>query len=145
MTRIENSIEIDASPEKIWPMIQWDKMPEWLDSCKKAVWTSKDKYKVGSTLQVRSELGGMKGEMDVEMTEVIENEKLAWQSTSKNAPMSGIRTLSPTKAGTKVTTVEEYEMPYSILGKLIDKLQFHKAFEKSVDIGLKKLKDMLEK
>ena len=145
MTRIENSIEINASPEKIWPMIQWDRLPEWLDSCKNVEWTSKDKYKVGSTAHVKSELGGMKGEMDVEMTEVIENEKLAWRSTSKNAPMFGFRYLSPTKAGTKVTTVEDYEMPYSILGKLIDKLRFHKAFEKSVDIGLKKLKDMLEK
>jgi hypothetical protein len=33
----------------------------------------------------------------------------------------------------------------TILGKLIDKLRFHKALEKSFDTGLKKLKDMLEK
>ena len=39
----------------------------------------------------------------------------------------------------------DYELPYSVLGKLIDKLRVHKALEKSFDIGLKKLKDILEK
>jgi len=29
LTRIEKSIEINAPPEKIWPMIQWDRTPEW--------------------------------------------------------------------------------------------------------------------
>jgi len=31
-------------------------------------------------------------------------------------------------------------MPYSILGKLIDKVRFHKALENSFEDGLKKLK-----
>jgi hypothetical protein len=39
----------------------------------------------------------------------------------------------------------EYELPYSIFGKLIDKLRVHKAMEKSFEAGLKKLKDMAEK
>ena len=38
-----------------------------------------------------------------------------------------------------------YELPYSVLGKLIDKLRFRKAMEKSFEAGLKKLKDMMEK
>ena len=81
--------------------------------------------------------------MDVEITEVIENEKLAWRST--NFKMSGFRSLSSTKDGTKLTTVEEYEMPYSIIGKLIDKLWFRKAMEKEVETGLNNMKAMLEK
>jgi hypothetical protein len=39
----------------------------------------------------------------------------------------------------------EYELPYSFLGKLIDKLSAHKELEKGFDDGLKKLKDMMEK
>ena len=126
-------------------MIQWDRFPEWFAPTKKAEWTSKDKYKVGSTLHIKMSLAGIKGEWDAEYTEVIENKKLAWRSISSNLKMSGVRTLSPTKAGTELTSVEEYEMPYSILGKLTDKLRFRRAFEKSVDVGFKKLKDMLEK
>jgi hypothetical protein len=60
-TKIEKSIEINAPPEKIWPMIQWDRMPDWFDPCKSAEWTSKDKYKVGSTVNVKISLAGLKG------------------------------------------------------------------------------------
>jgi hypothetical protein len=76
---------------------------------------------------------------------VIENKKLGWRSTSPKMKMSGVRILSPTENGTKLTTIEAYQMPYSILGQLIDKLRFKNAFEKSVDVGLTKLKGMMEK
>jgi len=52
----------------------------------------------------------------------------------------GFFALSPTKAGTKVTMGMEYEMPYSILGKLIDKLRVHKAMEKDLEKGLNGIK-----
>ncbi len=87
----------------------------------------------------------LKATWDGETTEYIENEKVAWRSTGGNFTGFGFNALSPTKAGTKVTLVNDYELPYSILGKLIDKLRFHKAMEKSYDDGLKKLKDMMEK
>ena len=145
MTRIEKSIEIKATPEKVWPMVAWEKLPEWYDLFKKVEYTSKDKYKVGETVHIYVEAGGMKTELDYETTEVIENEKVAFRSTSKNFKATGFHGLSPTKAGTKVTIFADYELPYSILGKLVDKLRFHKALEKSFDDGLKKLKDMMEK
>jgi len=44
-----------------------------------------------------------------------------------------------------VTLGATYELPYSLLGKLIDKLHTRKAMEKSFEVGLKKLKDMMEK
>ena len=53
-------------------------------------------------------------------------------------------TLEPIAKGTKVTYLMDYEMPYSVLGKLIDKLRFRKAMEKSFEVGLKKLKSMME-
>jgi uncharacterized membrane protein len=145
LTRIEKSIEINVSPKKVWSMVAWEKLPEWYDLFKKVEYTSKDKYKVGETVHIISEAAGVKAEWDAETTEVIENEKAAWRSTGGNFTGIGSTALSPTKAGTKVTIVMEYELPYSVLGKLIDKLRVHKALEKSFDIGLKKLKDILEK
>ena len=145
MTKIEKSIEIKASPEKIWPMIQWDRTPEWYPDWKKVEWTSKDKDKVGSTVHIYVEAAGMKTELDYETTEVIENEKVAFRSTSKNFKATGYHSLSPTKAGTKVTIFADYELPYSVLGKLFNKVAFHRTMEKSFEVGLKKLKDMMEK
>ena len=145
MTRIEKSIEINAPPEKIWPMLQLEKLPEWHTEFKKIEVTSKDKYKVGSTVHEIIEVAGTKREMDAEITEVTENEKMAWRTTGGAFKASGFFALSPTKVGSKVTQMMDYELPYSVLGKLIDKLRVHKAIDESYDIALKKLKDIMEK
>jgi uncharacterized membrane protein len=145
LTRIDKSIEINVSPEKIWPIIRWENVPEWFDTVKKVEWTSQEHNKVGSTFHVMQEAAGAKMESDNEITEVIENEKMAFRTIGGNVTFVGSVTLSPTKAGTNVTIAEEYGLPYSVLGKLIDKLRVHKAMEKSIDDALKKLKDTIEK
>ncbi len=145
LARIEKSIEINTPPEKIWPLVTWDRVPEYYDSIKKVEWTSKDKDKVGSTVHVTSEIVGVKGEFDAEITEMIENKKAAWRTTSGNPTMIYSLTLSPTKTGSKLTTAVDYELPYSVLGKLIDKLRVHKAMEKEGEKALQKIKDTVEK
>ena len=56
MTRIEGSIEINASPEKVWSMIVHDRLPEWFDLFKKIELTSKEDDKLGATHHMTSEL-----------------------------------------------------------------------------------------
>ena len=145
MTRIEKSIEINAPPEKVWSMIYWERLPEWHTDFKTVEITSEEKNKVGTTVHITGETAGVKVEMDLETTELIANEKVAFRTTGGNITGLGYITLSPTKAGTKVTEVIDYQLPYSVLGKLIDKLRVHKAIDKSYDVALKKLKDMVEK
>jgi hypothetical protein len=87
----------------------------------------------------------VKTELDYETTEVIENEKVAFRSTRKNFKATGFHSLTPTTTGTKVTIFADYELPYSVFGKLFDKVTFHRTMEKSFEVGLKKLKDMMEK
>ncbi len=101
--------------------------------------------KVGSTVHEIIEVGGTIREMDAEITEFTENEKVAWRTTGGAFTASGYFALSPTKAGTKVTQMMDYELPYSVFGKLIDKLRVHKAIDESYDVALKKLKDIIEK
>jgi hypothetical protein len=38
----------------------------------------------------------------------------------------------------------DYELPYSVLGKILDKLMFRKGFELFLDGGAKKAKEILE-
>ena len=55
--RVEKSIEIKASPEKVWEMLAFDRLPEWNEEWGERVeYTSKvhvpkDKYRVGATAQ----------------------------------------------------------------------------------------------
>ncbi len=144
MTRIEKSIEINASPEKIWPLLQWDRSTEWYAPFKKVEYTSDKKNMIGGTVHVSGEIAGVKAEWDAENTELVENEKVAWRSIGGSFTGTGFNALNPTKTGTKVTIGMDYELPYSVLGKIIDKLRVQKAMKKSIEDGLKKLKALVE-
>jgi uncharacterized membrane protein len=145
LTRIEQSIDINAPPEKIWSFINWDNVPKLYESVKKVEWTSKEHNKVGATLRFTSELAGVKGVADAEITEWIDNKKASWRTTSGNPTIIYNASIEPTKSGSKVTFVADYELPYSVLGKIIDKLRVHKAMQKDGENALKKLKAMAEK
>ena len=146
MARIEKTIEIKAPPEKLWPMGSIERIPEWMSFIKKVEWTSKDKDVVGSTARVSVELAGVKSESNVEMTECVKNKKRAWRAISGSpTPVSNVTALTPTEAGTKITYLMDYELPYSFLGKIIDKLRVSKELEKSIEQGFKKLKATVEK
>jgi uncharacterized membrane protein len=144
MTKVERSIEINASPEKIWPFAKFDKLPEWYYPMKKVEWKTAEKNTVGSIARVTGDLAGMKVEWDAEITESVENRVGAYRSISGNVTSFGSTTLNPAKTGTQVTVAVDYQLPYSVLGKMLDKLKFHRAFEKSFETSLKKLKELVE-
>ena len=58
--------------------------------------------------------------------------------------MDGSHILEPTATGTKLTNTADYELPYSILGKIVDKLKVSKDIEKRMEKELRDLKKALE-
>jgi coenzyme Q-binding protein COQ10 len=145
MTRIERSVEINASPQEIWPFISWERTPEWYTAFKEVKHTSKVRNAVGETVHIKGEVAGAKAEWDGETTEKVVNEKIAWRSIGGAFTGFGSYVLSPIANGTNVTFMMDYEMPYSVFGKLMDKLRFQKAFEKTINSGLQNLKVIAEK
>ncbi len=146
MARLEKSIEIDASPEKIWSLVNWDRVPEWYDSIKKVEWkTAKGTMGVGTAVHVWSESGGVKTEFDTEITEFVDKEKVTWRTTSGTPTTIFHASMIPSGTKYKMTTTFDYELPYSILGKLIDKLKVHKELEKEAESALQRMKAVAEK
>jgi uncharacterized membrane protein len=145
LARVEKSIEINAPLDKVFSLIRWDKVPEYYDSIKKVEWISEPIMKVGATVYVLSDIAGSKGEWDAEITEYKDNEKVSWRTNSGNMTIIYNSTLDPAEVGTKLTTAFDYELPYSVLGKLIDKLRVHKAMEKEAEKALQKMKEAAEK
>ena len=151
MGRFENSIEIKAPPEKVWEMLALDRFPEYVEDIKSVEYTSevntpKDKYRVGATVHIIEK----HEEFDMEITESIENEKITCRSKgpfsqSGNVTLIISHTLKPTKTGTEITYAGEYEMPYGIFGKLLDKLFMQRVSEKQTEKSLEKLKSIVEK
>jgi uncharacterized membrane protein len=144
MARIEKAIEIHTSPEIIWPIACPDRVPQWMTLIKKVEYTSKKRDSVGSTAHWTGKACGIKSEWDTETTEWELNERRAWRSIAGNFTGVGSVTLISTKTGTKATFMMDYDLPYSVLGKTVDKLRVYKAVEKGTERGLKKLKEIAE-
>ena len=146
LTRIVNSIEINAPPEKIFSIIsEFERAPEWQPEFKKIWYTSKEKKKIGATLHANAEVGGFKPDIDFTITEWSENKRITWKTMMGNASGSGSITLEPIGPVTKYTVAIEYAMPYSVLGKLVDRLRIRKAMEKSYETAIKNQKVLAEK
>ncbi len=144
MARIEKSIEIFAPAEKIWPLVYWDKVPQWMDQIKRAAYTSEYKDRLGATAHVSGGAGGIRAEWDAETTEWRENEKFGWRTFAGTFTGFGSMTLTSSDVGTQATFVMDYDLPYSFLGKLVDRLRVSRDLERGTERALKKLKDLAE-
>jgi len=144
LARIEQSIEIEANAERIWHLVRWDMVPKWLDIIKQVDYTSKETDEVGAAAHWIGEAGGVKSEWDTETTEWETNRRGSWRTTGGTFTGIGGVMLTPTDTGTKATFMMDYDLPYSILGKIIDKLRVCKAIEKGTTQGLRKLKRIAE-
>lgn len=153
MGRIEKSIEIMAPAEKVWEMLALDRLPEWEEGYKEDLTTIEytsevnapgDKYRVGLSahLDTRGE-----GEMDLEITESLENEKITYHlfggKFTKDLKLAFL--LEPLDERTKFSYGVDYEISWGILGKFLDKLFAQREVEKGVEKALENLKSILEK
>ena len=145
MTRVEKSIVIRASPERIWEMLALDRWSDWYSQqafidtkdmkFTSEVNTPEDKYRVGSTAYPPAH-----PQEGFEVTESIENEKITY--LHGGSPMTYI--LEPVEDGTKLTYVVEYEMPWGIFGKVIEPFA-RRIGERGMEKSFEKLKSILEK
>jgi hypothetical protein len=81
----------------------------------------------------------------MEITEFVKNKKMSSHTigASKNK-MVNSWTFKPTAKGTKWTMSMDYEVPYSVLGKVIDKLKVGKDLDKVMGKMMENVKKSLE-
>jgi uncharacterized protein YndB with AHSA1/START domain len=123
--RVEKSIEIAAPPEKIWPFLaEPNKVLEWYIPLQKFEYTSEQRGGVGAPLYFEEKVAGQLMKLNCEVTEWVENEKLAFKMTSGKGMKSyeEIWTIKATPSGSKFTFTEQGELPYGTIGKLIEPL-----------------------
>ena len=149
MTRIERSIVIEAPVEKVFAFVSdLDNFIKAQPPEMKMEVLSRDEgpQRVGFTVKARVKIGDQVWEVEVETTEFVENERVSMRQTGgAMKKMLMTDTFEPADGGTKWTAIVEYELPYSLLGKLIDKLKFRKDMEKSSDYYVNKTKELIEK
>ena len=143
---MERSIEIRATPEKVWEMLALDRLPEWLDEMEmksgkytSEVHTPEDKYKVGAIAHIIEK----RWEYDLEITESLENKKMMVHSIGKYT-YTFTFTLKPVDGGTKLTLVGDLEIPWRVLGTIYKALTM-RSFRKQLGKFIENLRAVLEK
>jgi uncharacterized protein YndB with AHSA1/START domain len=137
------SIEIAASPEKVFDFLISDKAnelsPEWF----KGEWTSEKPIGLGSTVHYVGLHKYNKGEeWNAEVTEFAGNQSLTMLlrgANEKSHDQTNHYALEPTNKGTKVSLTMEYKA-----GKLLDALVVKRMVETENNRALEKLKKALE-
>jgi uncharacterized protein YndB with AHSA1/START domain len=143
--KIEKSVKINAPPEKVFGLLtDREQVPKWNKLIKEARVTSTQQTGVGSTVHYVGEAGGAQGEWDIETTEWVKNKKYATRTTSGDVAMLVTWTLKEVNGGTELTYEIRYELPYSILGKIINKLKASKDIENGMIVALQNLKQLSE-
>ena len=121
--KVQRSIEIAAPPEKIWPfLVEPEKILKWCITFKKFEYTSEQRSGVGTPFYIEEKAGPMPlMKLNFTVTECVENEKLTFRMTSG----SGVKgyeqswTVEATPSGSRFTFMENFELPFGIIGKLI--------------------------
>jgi carbon monoxide dehydrogenase subunit G len=144
--KASRSIEIEASPEKVFTfMCDTEKMNEITKGTEESEYTSEGPIGVGTTKHTVGKAGRFKEESNFEITEFVKDRKVIMRTIeASRVKMNVSQSFEPTAKGTKLTVTNDYEVPYSILGKLIDKIMVHKNIEKAMEINLKNIKKALE-
>ena len=119
-----------------------DVWSEWT----KATPTSEGPVEVGSVCHfVGQGSWSNMGEWDMEVTELVKNQRMSMRTVgAAKVHATDTCLLEPTAKGTKLTYSEEYKVPYSFIGALIDKLKVSKEVEKNNRKMLENLKNALE-
>jgi uncharacterized membrane protein len=144
MTILSKSIEIERPPEQVFRFVNdFDKMNAVHAGYTEAHYTSKGPMSVGSTAHFVGTHGGSKTEWDMRLTDFDENKKVRWHTDEPNK-MTNTLLLEATNKGTMLTHIVEYELPYSYLGKIIDKLRVKKDVEKEMSAWLENAKYTIE-
>jgi len=132
-------------------MLAFDRFSEWDVGTQKHVkstsYTSEvrapeDKYRVGAKLTMIETSGRA---MEGEITESVSEKRLVARMASGNLSGLVALELEPVGEGTRFMYSMEYEMPWGVLGKLMDGLFARRMSEKEIQGSLENVKRILEK
>jgi uncharacterized protein YndB with AHSA1/START domain len=120
--RVRKSVEIVAPPEKVWPFfVEPEKVLQWCITFKRFEYSGSQRSGVGTPVYIEEQAGGRLSRMQFEATGWKESEKLVLRMVSGGSYRSYCMefSLERTPLGSRVTFMEEIELPFGVIGKLL--------------------------
>ncbi|MDY6917133.1 MAG: SRPBCC family protein [Chloroflexota bacterium] len=112
--RVQQSIEISAPPEKVWPfLVEPEKVLKWWTTLEKFEPVGERRGSVGAAFYVEERAGGPPMKMSFGATEWVENEKITLHMTAgKNVKgYEQSLTLEAVPTGSRFTFMEDVQLP----------------------------------
>jgi uncharacterized protein YndB with AHSA1/START domain len=144
--KVQKSIYIKATPEKIWPFfVEPEKVLQWCITFKKYEYTNKQYNGVGTAIYIEEQAGGPLMKMNFEITDCIANEKLSLQMISGTGVKAYKQdwSLEPIPSGSRFTFQEEVILPFGVIGRLLGSIM-EGSSAATVDKMLARLKGLSE-
>jgi ligand-binding SRPBCC domain-containing protein len=149
LTRFERSTVIQAPVEKVFAFAtDLDNFMRTSPPEMEMKLLSRDEgpTRVGQKAKVKAKAGGQVWEAEIETMEYVKNKKhTVRQSGGALKKLTMTHLFEPADGGTRFTWITEYELPYSLLGKVVDVLKVRKDMEKGTDYSMAKIKELIEK
>jgi len=142
------SVEIEASPVKVFDFVTSEKINDIYKGFVEGKWTSDGPIGLGSTAHYVGTHRSNKGEeWNAEVTEFTKNKSMTMflKGANKHSnDQTDYYVFEPTTKGTKLTISMELKLPYSILGKLIYALVAKRMIQRESAKMAENLKKALE-
>jgi hypothetical protein len=120
--KIQRSISIDATAERIWPLlVEPENIMKWCSFAKKVSYTSERVRGLGTTFYFEERAVGRLMKLHFVVDEWTFKESVSFKMTSGNF-VKGYQqryTLEPSSKGIHLTIFENVKLPWGILGKLV--------------------------
>jgi uncharacterized membrane protein len=144
MPRLDNSIDIKASPDQVFAYLaDVTTHPEWVKWTKDAEVTSVEPKGIGSTSTEVMQVGPKKETVETLTTEYKDGQFVTRRHT-RGMEMTDRVSVLPFGDGTKVAWSIDYVPPMGGMGKLMDKLFMERLFDQLMKDSLTNLKDRME-
>jgi uncharacterized protein YndB with AHSA1/START domain len=146
VSRIEVSVDIEASPEAVWDFVSTlRRIPEWVEDTLAMLSVEPEPAQVGTVYRERSRIIGPVSQ--VTTWKIIEFDAPRFQKHDGQVPMMASTSVSfglePSAGGTKFTLVFEYT-PGNRLSSLTDGLFVRKNLERGFQRSVQNLKALME-
>ncbi len=126
MARVEERVHIHRPVSHVWSVLtDWESQPEWMHDARSVTVTSPHRTGPGVTIKVPTDIAlGIVVMDEMEVTEWVEQEKIAVTHTGKIIKGSGAFEVQPTRLpdgseGTLFTWWEEVDAPLGRLGDAV--------------------------
>jgi uncharacterized membrane protein len=155
MPRVENAIDIQAPPERVFAMIANypERMPDWWNTFELQQRVTPPPTQVGSVSRYVYNMMGVKIKGEHQVIEMTENAYLLVKTISGIDSIfefvfeplgEAVAETGESVTGTRLTIRVNYSLPGSVLGQLLNRLTLEQKNERDLQQALINLKALIE-